>query len=1370
MLVKTFSNILGSLLFVLLPASVWAVTFATRPLYIPLAAPPNLLLSLSVEFPLAGTAAYKASESDLKINHEGYMAPGHDLMVAADTAFQPAKVYDGYFDSNKCYHYISNGSGNSLNDEYFKPAGYAPDAGNSYSCERGQGRAWNGNFLNWLTTSSLDVFRKYLTGGTRDVDSPTATRIVRSWMDGKASELSFPDVWLCSGVVTKYTAITPFNKPYIVARGAPSSWGQGGLAEGHPGWYWGCRFNSCMDTPTVAHAEPHGDRMRIIDPADTANEATGFNWSTMPRNRFPRISVAVCDASSGIESNCQPYSKNGSNQYYKPIGLIQQYQNKARFGAYSYVNVDFATHHAGGVMRSPLKSINGSMPDSKKEIDDATGVFIFDPESFAGGSSNTVYQPLGRKNSGLINYINQFGSIAGPSGWRYVQGDTTGELLYESLRYLALPYTKYPTKIANATPEFMKDIATSAPFQSMNTDGFPIFSSYKDPLINACQKNNLVFIGDANQNCDGRIPGGVYSPDAGEVCTKLTPSNTVPGLNVKAWIDVMSAYEGGDLINSNILRCPGGASSDRGCWGDITPNLAGLAFWAHAGDIRSDLPDRQSVDIFTLDVHEQLSPGRLQNDPSIPFGRDPTPYWLAAKYGGFTIDEKTAHPNARRASWDANNDGVPDNFLMADTPFNIKNGLSKIFTHVDDQTRTIQSNGHIALSKSLNPSAETQVYKTLYYNQGNAIWQGNLMYAPPTYTTNNGVVTYNLNNAIDFNVVLNNTNHANTPNAAKWLLNATVNGKPRQIITAKRTAAGAAIKGSPFTWSSIGNYLQGKMLQTGDTATIGNQRLDYVRGDRSHEESKADINGFRARGTTVLGDIIDSSPVYVGISQSGFSASDFPKGTPSFATFAKSVVNRRPLVYVGANDGMLHGFDAITLQEVFAFIPNSVFSKLKSLSSQTYTHDFFVNETPIVTEVVLNGAWSTQLIGFPGAGGSGVFALDITSPTKLAAAETNAQNIVLWELNSETDGDIGNILNRGQVNRNHDGLSMQVAKMSNNRWALITGNGYNAPNNSTALIVAYVDVSGGTPSYKKILTGTTGGLSTPTPVDIDLDGKVDFAYAGDLNGNLWRFDLRGDPATWSVTRIFRAVDSVTNTAQSISTAPSIMYHCTKTGVIVVFGTGQYFAQNDGDTTQIQSMYGISDDLTNLNLPINRSMLQSQSILSTEEATPGTSSSAVSSLIVTSNSTVNWSTQRGWSLDLATNRVVVPPYIVNGNVYFYTMKADASSCNKNPVWSSYLSLSACTGQRPDVGVFDINFDGKVDSNDQLMYNNQSMYASGANLGDTGSAVDSSVWIKPKAFKCGNPPCSLLKTAYTSPIGVNLKATPNKRVSWREVILR
>lgn len=657
-----------------------------------------------------------------------------------------------------------------------------------------------------------------------------------------------------------------------------------------------------------------------------------------------------------------------------------------------------------------------------------------------------------------------------------------------------------------------------------------------------------------------------------------------------------------------------------------------------------------------------------------------------------------------------------------------------------------QGNGKISIKRA-PATQEVSVYKAFYAAAGN-VWQGNVSYATPTATFNAGRIQYETGRSNDF-----------TTGAAGKLTRDTVSGMPRQIITSIQNSSSSSLLAKPFQMDSLSNYAKGLLQNQAEDDNMIRARINYLRGNRDNEISNTNANGFRYRGVTVLGDIIDSAPVYVGPSLSGYSDSDFSDSMPSYEAFAKTNNARRGMVYVGANDGMLHGFDATTLEEVFSYIPNSVFSKLKTLSEASYTHEFFVNETPIVADIPVGSQWVTQLIGFPGAGGKGLFALDITSPgsvrdnVNLTQAERNAANIVLWELNGNLDGDIGYIINRGQSNQVQSYMSRQVGKLSNGKWAIITGNGYNSNTGKTALVIVYLDSKDNTPVYKKVFVPTaTGGLSTPTLLDYNYDGVVDYAYAGDLAGNVWRFNLRGDPADWSAFKLFSA-KAPDNSPQPIVVAPAITFHCEKNGVMVLVGTGKYFEKNDNAVSAKSTIYGLWDDL-------------SMTIISRDDLVEQTFN--FSGVFVSSRNAVNWSNKKGWFMD-SWDRVIYPPYTKDGMVYFTTTWFDFPACGEGTMWPISFALQACTGASPNRGVFDINYDGVVNDLDRVTADSgEPLFASAVALQAQTRIIDASVWLTPKDFRCGANACDGVQTAYSEPMGVALDKTPSQRVSWREVM--
>jgi type IV pilus assembly protein PilY1 len=349
-------------------------------------------------------------------------------------------------------------------------------------------------------------------------------------------------------------------------------------------------------------------------------------------------------------------------------------------------------------------------------------------------------------------------------------------------------------------------------------------------------------------------------------------------------------------------------------------------------------------------------------------------------------------------------------------------------------------------------------------------------------------------------------------------------------------------QGVEFQWTSGSTSLsttQQSQLRNNnvDTEQRGIERLAYLRGDQSNEittDAQGNSTGLFRPRNSLLGDIVNSDPHYVGTPDYRYHLLPSTEGE-AYVTFRNSTSyrNRTPMLYVGANDGMLHAFNASTLVESFAYVPNGVFSKLSELTSPDYGHMYFVDGSPRSGDAYINGGWKTVLVGGLGAGGKSIFALDVTNPAGFDA------NKVLWEF---SHANLGYTFSQPTIVRLYDGS-----------WAAIFGNGYNSTGQADPTAQLFiVDLADGS-LIRTIDTGaasgnTTGvvpagqhnGLSTPTPVDIDGDRITDYVYAGDLYGNLWKFDLTDTDSTkWDVAirttgsvkaprPLFRAVDASGN--------------------------------------------------------------------------------------------------------------------------------------------------------------------------------------------------------------------------------------------------
>lgn len=553
-----------------------------------------------------------------------------------------------------------------------------------------------------------------------------------------------------------------------------------------------------------------------------------------------------------------------------------------------------------------------------------------------------------------------------------------------------------------------------------------------------------------------------------------------------------------------------------------------------------------------------------------------------------------------------------------------------------------------------------------------------------------------------------------------WQAGAVLNGQNyntgRSIITYKPSNS----TGIPFRWpanptsptateldiAQISQLISNPGLDPLNPVDTGANRLNFLRGQTG-------LSGFRSRLTSVLGDIVNSAPVYVGAP--AFNYPDNIESVP-YSTFRQTHYTRAPMIYVGANDGMLHAIDASNGQERLAYVPSQVYSNLSLLTTTNYNanHRYYVDGVPTVVDAFFSGAWRTMLVSGLGGGGRGVFALDITDPGGFS--ENNAASIVKWEF---VDSDVGFVAGQpGIVKLNGSG----------GKWAAVFSNGYNSTTGVAALYI--VDIETGS-LIKKISTGagspgTPNALAPPVLVDVDSNGTADYAYAGDLMGNVWKFDLcnliggqcANTNAGWNVTKLFEARDGG-GTVQPITSSVEVTRHFSGDGYQLFFGTGKYLEIGDISTTDTQSFYSLWDRHS-APFPISgRVDLQVQTVTSV-------STLSGTNYRITSSNPVNWDspagtgTRRGWFMDLPASgeRVVSDPSLFSGRILFTTLIPNAAACSSGGTgW--LMELDATTGRALGDPTFDVDGDGDVDTLDNL--GTPGAYASGVAKTSIPSAV-------------------------------------------------
>ncbi len=607
----------------------------------------------------------------------------------------------------------------------------------------------------------------------------------------------------------------------------------------------------------------------------------------------------------------------------------------------------------------------------------------------------------------------------------------------------------------------------------------------------------------------------------------------------------------------------------------------------------------------------------------------------------------------------------------------------------------------------------------------------------------------------------------------------------RQIIT-KGSTGGVAFEYANLTSPTTTAGTQQNLLDQdafGVADGLGEDRVGYLRGHSQHEGTTAPA--FRQRPTSVLGDVVNSNPWFVGAPSAGYSDVDHP----GYSNFRNTYLSRKPVAYVGANDGMLHGFDSSTVWdptakvyvktatsglEVLAYVPTSVYQNLSKLTDQNYNanHRYFVDGSPMVADACVascgapTAAWKSVLVGSLGAGGKGFFALNVTNPAgvaSIAAApnfnEANAADILLWEFTDSDDPDLGLTYNY-PPSHPFTQQAKQIVQMENGKWAVVLGNGYYSTDGKAVLYILFLeDGDDGVWSagdFVKIVADNTvyasdgNGLSTPVPFDRDGNGKADVVYAGDLKGNLWKFDVSAaSPASWgtafSGAPLYVAKDTASPTnLQPIITPPEVTLHPSG-GQMVLFGTGKYMETTDNATTSTQSFYGIWDNNSTV---AGRSSLNQQTI--TTSTINGEDYRGISSgTVVTS--------PKGWYIDFpAGERVTGIPKLVNGLIVYNTFIPAANACDIDTAgW--LMVQDYLTGDLPVFPVFDTNGDGEIDADDTVV--------SGLNVG---AAIGGTTLIQGAAGSTTGAAVSSLTNGDTSSDEMEFGAGSRGRITWREIV--
>ncbi|MFT4191065.1 MAG: PilC/PilY family type IV pilus protein, partial [Comamonas sp.] len=948
-------------------------------------AKPTLTLALSVEEPTVGAQYLSGVQS-----------------ATTDDSYSPTATYIGYFDAQSCYTY-NNHTDASL--RRFDRSG----AGSGTSGHECGGSGFSGNFMNWASSSAVDILRMGLTGGDRVVDTASLTVLQRAVLSTVRPErfwngVNFPakilKSSLAAGAVPSALIGRWSGDVHIAncldrihfgteATGSCDSPGNnanlGVPVLGASSRYTFCAHEgeTCSFTGnrTVRYGAQVGSTLHFVDQAFTnsvrcTTAALGVSdpyrgqakscyvadpeGSVLSADTFFYARVQVCEQSgSDLADPRTSYCQRYPSGYHKPVGNLQKYSDRMRVAVFGYL-IDNTQARYGGVLRAPMRFVgarhfdnagveqSGTNPTLEWKVE--TGQFIANPDQAQQG------------RSGAINYLNQFGRTGDAGAYKLY--DPVAELYYESLRYLQ---GLDPTPAAHQG-------ATEAMAQ-----GFPVHTTWTDPHAGlptaqdySCVRNNILVIGDQNAAYDKHVPGNTGNTDGNDGARSAQATANEP--DFYAWTNRASQLDGRGSLAGSVFAPNSFFTARAGYF------MAGMAYWAHVNDIRgtgwSDGADQQRpgmrVTTYMLDVNER----GFSSNASF---RHASPFFLAAKYGGFTDSAGSQDPASSGNSWArAGQPGEARTYYLASSAQDVLDGLDEIFARIAAEANTIAGG---ALSTSQLGSAATGY---LYRAQIDATqWSGDVVATALNTSTASGTTALTIGSS--------------AWSAANQLA---TRGTARQLVVGNRDRARAAA--SRFSWSDIEDDLKTHLGKAGPSAAaddLGPDRLAYLAGDRTHEGST-----FRARAS-LLGDIINAGVVLAGapsadILDAGYYASTLYK-TP-----------RAPTLYVGANDGMLHAFDAATGDELFGYIPSWVGDRLSLLASPTYMtsgHQSFVDATPAVAEAQVGSDWKTVLVSGTGAGGQGVFALDVSAPTNFSADD------VLWEFTDQDDPALGHVVGAPQI-------------------------------------------------------------------------------------------------------------------------------------------------------------------------------------------------------------------------------------------------------------------------------------------------------------------------------------------------------------------
>ena len=1229
------------------PPTIPVLPLATEPLFgASTNEKPAMALALSVEFPTVG-AQYR------------------------DATYSPANEYLGYYDAEACYTYNNAPTetprtGLTIQDyKRFDRTGAA-------TARKCTGEQFSGNFLNWASSSAMDMMRMALSGGDRYIDEANLTILQRAvlpagdpscfWNSGSyfpAKQLASTDGYSGAVPASMRTAagsqnIWVANKlNQIFFRAAASATGNCSDSSGYtlgsastasvvgprgdyisnsstnPNSGWTlcdndvCSFSGVSDVLYVERTGS-GSRRYTSTTGPVANGVTCNKANLGGGNSFPDGTifcytrtysgswtppapgggntdgffysrVQVCNSSGSTLQDVRDYGlcKKYPNGYFKPTGAIQKYSDQLRLAAFGYLmdqtdpKTTGSTASFGGVLRAPMKYVGDKLFDisgqysgnnPKAEWDQNTGQFLENPEGNTTVQTTANVSSTGY-SSGVINYLNKFGRT-GPTFGRYKQFDPVGELHYETVRYLQ--------GLAPTPGAISKFDSAGEDTNFALRDGYPAYTSWADPYGDgrsatadySCVKSNIVVVGDIYTHDGNRFP-------AKDLANNVFDATEWRNVVVNFEKNTSSTYVDGQGTNRTTAN-PNGANASVPNSNDRS-KLMGSAYWSHTHDIRgtswTSAADKQRpglrVKTFLFDVNE--------NSGSTAYSNRSTnnQFFMAAKYGGFEndpsnlggnpyntygnpfINEKT-NTNSNKVWQDVDTPAraaEASTYYLQSSARDVLKAFDDIFNRASTKAKSIVKRD--ANSTSIKVGSTTMAYGAKF-DTGD--WSGDV-------------------EANEYSLATDGT----LSETLKWSA-ATQLGALTSPVTSRNIVIGSGAGAVDFSPSTTFSFL------TAD-------EVRYLRGDRAMEGQVKNGSITWRKRSSLLGDVVNSGVVYSGAPSRQVTGD-------GYKDFYDDNKNRTAAVFAGANDGMLHAFNASTGDELFAFIPKTMAPKLASLTQSTYnsSHQNFVDGLLTVKDVAVGTSktkadWRTVLLGANGGGARSVFALDVTDPSAFGTGK------VLWEFTSADDADLGYVIGQPQI------LKLRTSATSATyKWFAVVPSGVNnyiadadgnySSTGKPALFLLSLDKPASAAwalntNYYKISLPIDSTLSSTRPTGVanftpifGPTGEVREVFMGDYYGNIWnlQFNTRGtavwkEPGDWNLLGLspfktstegfplYIAKDTAGN-RQLINEAPVALSGpmVAQMETFFVFaGTGKFNESADKNSTNTNSIFAVYDN-------------------------------------------------------------------------------------------------------------------------------------------------------------------------------------------------